>query len=172
MAAPIPPIEAACCPALVAASPAAIWAAILDYPRYPHMTRSAEALQGPTNFHYYYGTRTLGYLLAPRDGNYRFYLSGDDSAQFSLSSDAQPGNAQQIAEVLEPTARGDFFVDPDRQISEPVALVKGQRYYFELLHKEHSSSDHHAVYWGADGDDSVELGGVAEECVFGSGYRG
>ena len=129
----------------------------LEYPLYPHMTRDADALQGPTNFHYYYGTRTVGYLLAPRDGDYRFYLSGDDAVLFSLSSDAQPANAQILAEVTSATSRGDFFVDPDKQISEVVSLVKGQRYFFELLHKEHSSSDHHAVFWGSDGDNSVEL---------------
>ncbi len=129
----------------------------LRFPLYPDMVRDAEALEGPYNFFYYYGTRTIGYLLPPRSGTYRFYLSGDNSAKFALSTDASPANLVDLSEVTSLTARGDFFVDPDRQISDSVVLNAGERYYFELLHKEHSSNDHHSVYWGFEGEETVSL---------------
>lgn len=118
----------------------------LDFPLHPHMTRDVTALEGPNNFLYYYGTRTIGYLLAPRTGSYRFFVSGDDTAAFYLSTNANAKNTRLIAQATSATGRGDFFVDPAQQISDPIQLTKGQRYFFELLHKEHGSNDHHAVY--------------------------
>lgn len=129
----------------------------LDFPAYPHMTREVDALEGPSGFASYYGTRTTGYLLAPHSGDYRFYVSGDDTVQFSLSHNASPENAVVIATVPHPSGAGDFLSSPDHQISAPVTLTEGERYYFELLHKENYSSDHHGVYWAREGDHSVRL---------------
>ncbi len=128
-----------------------------DFPLHPHMNREVAALDGPYNFSSYYGTRTIGYLLPPTTGDYRFYLSGDDNAEFALSTDASAGNMRVIAEVESSTSPGDFSVNPTTQRSETIRLTKGQRYYFELLHKEHGSSDHHTVYWGREGDGRVQV---------------
>ena len=65
-----------------------------------------------------------------RQGDYRFYLSGDDSAQFAVSTDASPNNRRVIASVPASTSPGDFFVYPSEQSSELIRLSKGSTLLF------------------------------------------
>ncbi len=88
-----------------------------------------------------YGTRMRGWFLAPKTGQYTFYVCSDDSSQLWLSTDASPDNAVQIASVSGYANYGEWDKYASQQ-SSPVTLQAGQRYYIEALHKEGSGGDH------------------------------
>ena len=92
------------------------------------------------------GTYTQGYLEAPLSGEYRFYLASDDASELWLSSDHLPVNrttGNPIAFELEcctgtPTSADGLFDGArlDTRRSAPINLVRGNKYYFEVLQKE------------------------------------
>ena len=107
-----------------------------------------------------YGVRISGFIIPAESGNYTFYVAADDGASFFLSTNDQPVGKQLLA--WEPTwnAVRDFEGVARRpgcdtgdceNISTPVALVGGQRYYFEALMKEAGGGDNLAVAWSKDG---------------------
>ena len=97
-----------------------------------------------------YGERISGFLIAPKTGNYRFYVSGDDQASFRLSSNERTSGLRTIARV-------DGWTSPlewdksGTQKSASVYLVAGRSYAFEVLHKEARGGDHVAVGWRTPG---------------------
>lgn len=99
----------------------------------------------PTNEGDNYGARIRGYVCAPETGNYVFYISGDDNSELWLSTDDDPANKRLIA--------SSKWTNPNQwdkyatQQSTEIALIKGQRYYIEALHKEAAGADHLAVGW-------------------------
>ena len=103
-----------------------------------------------------YGTRATGYIVPPATGSYTFAVSGDDTCQLSLSTDASSANKALIASVTSATNFRQWNAQPSQQ-SSAIALVQGQRYYVELLHKEDSGSDHWSVGWMKPGDSSFSV---------------
>jgi autotransporter-associated beta strand protein len=103
-----------------------------------------------------YGTRVTGYLLPPVSGNYTFAVSGDDVAELYLSTDATTNNRSLIASVSAATGYRVWNAQPSQQ-SAARALVQGQRYYVELLHKENTSADHWSVGWMRPGDSDFNV---------------
>jgi len=103
-----------------------------------------------------FGTRVTGFIRAPVSGNYTFAVSGDDVAEFYLSTDASSANKALIASTAAPTAFRDFAASPSQQ-SAPRALVAGNTYYVELLHKESTGSDHWSVGWKLPGDSAFSI---------------
>jgi hypothetical protein len=103
-------------------------------------------LEGLTNASFHYGSWLRGHLEAPVTGDYVFYLSADDSAEFHLSTDHAPANQRLVARVasLVPHAAYDRQYD---QRSVPIALERGRQYYFEVLHKQSAGTDHVQVGW-------------------------
>ena len=93
-----------------------------------------------------YGTRVTGYLVPPLTGSYTFAVSGDDTAELYLSTDATTNNKALIASVTNATGFRVWNAQPSQQ-SAARALVQGQRYYVELLHKEDTGADHWSVGW-------------------------
>ncbi len=93
-----------------------------------------------------YGTRVTGYIVPPVSGNYLFAVSGDAVAELYLSTDATPANKSLIASVATATGFRVWDAQPAQQ-SSARALLQGQRYYVELLHKENTGSDHWSVGW-------------------------
>jgi autotransporter-associated beta strand protein len=94
-----------------------------------------------------YGTRVTGYLVPAVTGSYTFAVSGNDAVQLFLSTDASAANKTLIASTTTATAFRAWATP-----SAPRALVQGQRYYVELLHKEDTGADHWSVGWMKPGD--------------------
>lgn len=118
------------------------------------------ALEGITDFGDNYGERIRGYLTAPVTGNYYFWIAGSDAAELWISDDSEPANKVRRAYVspwpnpVPPPANGtgvrQWNVQPNQR-SPWLALVAGQRYYVEILHKAGlGTGDNWSVGWLQD----------------------
>lgn len=99
-----------------------------------------------------YGTRVTGFIVPPVSGSYTFAVSGDDTAELWLSTDATTTNKSLIASVAAATGFRQWALNPATQQSAARTLVQGQRYYVELLHKEGTGTDHWSVGWKKPGE--------------------
>lgn len=92
-----------------------------------------------------YGSRIRGYFCPPATGTYVFYISGDDTAELWVSSNDDPANKSRLAYVPAATRVNQY----NKYMSQfgNTDLVQGQRYYFEILHKEANGADHVEVGW-------------------------
>ena len=117
-------------------------------------------LEGLTDYGDNYGERIRGYLTAPVTGNYYFWIAGSDSAELWISNDRESVNKVRRAYVLPtanpapPPASGSasrqWNLQPNQK-SGWLALVAGQQYYLEILHKAGSGpGDNWAVGWLQD----------------------
>lgn len=117
-------------------------------------------LEGVTNYGDNYGERIRAYLTAPVTGNYRFWIAGSDAAELWISNDSEPVNKVRRAWVWPtanpspPPANGSASRQWNAQTNQEsawLALVAGQRYYVEVLHKAGSgTNDNWAVAWLQD----------------------
>ncbi len=104
--------------------------------------RRLSAAQSPLNS---FGSRVRGYLVPDQSGDYTFWVAADDRVEFWLSSSASPFERRRLAYSV--SINGvELFATGTRQ-SVPVTMLAGQRYYFEVLHKENSANDHFSVAW-------------------------
>ena len=107
-----------------------------------------------------YGGRIAGYFIPTTSGNHTFYFSSDDFGRLFLSSDANPANVTRIA--IEPVwanrrewtgeAGGGGRGTPPSNISAPINLVAGQKYYIEGFFTEGGGGDHMEVAVQGPGD--------------------
>ncbi len=136
------------------------------------ITNTLGTLEGITGFGTNYGERITGYLTAPVTGNYYFWIAASDSAELWISDDNDPVNQMKRAYVLPsanpstPPAYGtgprQWNVQPNQQ-SPWLALVAGQKYYFEIRHKAGvETNDNVSVGWLQDpsGTNTVPSGVV------------
>lgn len=137
----------------------------------PTSVTALGSLEGITDFGDNYGERIRGYITAPATGNYYFWIAGSDSAELWISNDSEPANKVRRAYVSAsanpqpPPGNGtgvhQWNVQPNQR-SAWLALVAGQKYYVEVLHKAGvGSGDNWSVGWLQDptGTNSVP-GGV------------
>ncbi len=118
----------------------------MAHPSFPAKPTTAEPLiwllsrveRGEDNW----GTWIRAYLEAPQTGEYTFFLASDNGSEFWLSTTHEPFQVRKVMENTNVTARLDYRVQ-----SEPIQLVQGQKYYFELYHKEGIGVDHVSVAW-------------------------
>lgn len=101
--------------------------------------------EAPTDRTDEFGSRIAGYVHPPADGWYTFAISADDRGYLWLSADDSAANATLIAHTPDWTARHQFWYP--EQISQPVHLQAGERYYIQALGKEALQGDHLAVFW-------------------------
>jgi len=98
---------------------------------YHSMTMDGSDVEGPyfneTNG---FTAKLSGFFVAPYTGNISFYLESSDAATLSLSADSDPANVAVLVENTEATTSN----------SDPVALVKGELYYMEVVHVQAASS--------------------------------
>jgi len=99
-----------------------------------------------------YGQQVRGWLVPPADGQYRFFLAGDDTCEFWLSSSANSATRTRVAFVPGWTPPLDWTKYPE-QSSSLITLQGGRPYYFELFHVEGSYGDHATVAWTGPGLD-------------------
>lgn len=123
---------------------------IARYPDNPDETLQLTRLEGALNRANRYGTLVRGYIEAPSTGRYRFFVSGDDETQFLLSQSTSPTEAQLVASVPSNSPRNDFSRFSS-QASPYFDLEVGQRYYFEIRHKDGYGGDHFSVAWEGPG---------------------
>lgn len=129
---------------------------LITNPNYPNNydeTGLLTSFQWSVNSDESYGTRVAGWLVPPATGNYTFNVTSDDEARLYLSADSTFNNKVKIAGVPAWTGTTEHSKYPE-QTSSPIALVQGEKYYIELLHKEGSGGDHFQVYWQGPGIDS------------------
>jgi len=103
-----------------------------------------------------FGRRLRGTLLAPITGSYTFWVSGDDGVELWLSTDQSKFNRRKIAwhHGASGPQEWERFAT---QRSAPILLQSGQKYYLEILHKEHSLLDHVSVAWSYEADDLTNV---------------
>ncbi|GAA5484209.1 PA14 domain-containing protein [Haloferula sargassicola] len=97
-----------------------------------------------------YGQRISGYLVAPETGRYTFWIASDDQSQLWISTSDNPANRVLAAQATGATGEQAWDVQPGQK-SVPLALVAGDRYYLEVLHKEGGGNDYVAVAWQGPG---------------------
>ena len=102
-----------------------------------------------------FGIRVSGYLLPPVTGDYVFYVASDDQGQLFLSPSEDPAEKRLIGQE-------DYWQSPRAWIaarrrvgtpnlSRPIRLEAGNRYYVEAVMKEGEVLDHFAVAWKMPG---------------------
>ena len=102
-----------------------------------------------------FGQRLRAFVIPPLTGPYIFAIASDDWSDLYLSTDETPGNRVRIANVNGATGPKVFDVEPN-QISTPVLLSAGRRYYIEVIHRDGGGADNVDVRWQLP-DDSIEL---------------
>jgi len=117
-----------------------------NFPGKPTSSTELSIFEIPADIGDNYGTRVSGLITAPKDGEYTFYVCGDDSAELFLSTSEKPEDKKRIASFKEYTDARQWDKYPE-QASQPVTLKAGQKYYIETLHKEGGGGDHLAVGW-------------------------
>ena len=124
------------------------------YPLEPDRVELTPQTEVSPNIADSFGQRLLGWLLPPVTGDYQFYLSSDNQGELLLSTDETPANLRRIA--FEPQwsdprswTGGGVGRNPaaPENVSVPVRLQGGQRYYFEANAQEDSGGDHLAFNW-------------------------
>ena len=121
------------------------------YPGRPDALASLTNLASPLNIGDSYGSRIRANIIAPSNGNYKFFISSDDSSQLKFSRTANPTGATVIASVSGWVNPG-VWTSMTSQASVPQSnLVATQAYYLEALHKENTGNDHVYVAWAVPG---------------------
>jgi hypothetical protein len=94
-----------------------------------------------------YGTWIYGYLEAPLTGQYTFCIASADNSELLLSTNYSPSNEVQIA--YEPGTGNPLFSgnDLDTRESQPISLVKGQKYYFDVYQQVGPGPGYVQVGW-------------------------
>ncbi|MEX2231093.1 MAG: S8 family serine peptidase [Cyclobacteriaceae bacterium] len=116
----------------------------LDSP--PSSTSVLKKFESPRNTGDNYGSRIRGYIRAPLEGYYTFWISSNDHSELWLSPDEDPQFKEKIAFVTgyaNPLQWNKF----PTQMSEAIYLEANRKYYIEALHKEGVGTDHLAVGW-------------------------
>jgi len=127
------------------------------YPIDPSLVKLSPGYEGP-GFGDGYGARLRGWITPKVTDNYVFFVAADDNAELWLSTDDTTANKRLIA--TEPVwanqrewtgdsggRRPGLSGNPYENVSQPVRLEAGKRYYTELLWKEGGGGDHGAVAW-------------------------
>lgn len=116
-----------------------------NYPNNPSIVTQLPSLNYQ-NIGDNYGGRLRGYICAPETGNYTFYIASNENSELYLSTNDVVSNKRRIAYLnsdVSPRAWFTFFT----QKSVQIFLLKGARYYIEVLHKESTGVDHLSVGW-------------------------
>jgi hypothetical protein len=128
-----------------------------DYPNNPSGSELVSLFEGPVDWADNYGSRLYGWLKPPQSGDYTFWIAGDNNSELWLSTDEDPANAVAIASVPGWTPSRDFdntgggTGDADLQMSDPVTLQAGQKYFIQALHKEGTGGDNISLAWQGPG---------------------
>lgn len=122
----------------------------------PSRTDSISILEGSSNIAENYGVRIRGYIVAPANGDFVFYIASDDNSQLWLSHDTTLAGKSLSASVSGWTNSREWTKYPS-QASTVKNLKADSSYYFEMLMKEGTGGDNWAVGWTGPGIASVTV---------------
>ena len=131
------------------------------YPMFPDATAVATTAETAENTADNYGEKLSGWIIPPTTGNYRFFLSSDDASELWLSTNDSSANATKRAELLSSSGFRTYAA-----ASANIAMVAGQRYYIEILHKESSGGDHLSLAWQTPGGTQPTTGTLPIDGAF------
>jgi hypothetical protein len=104
----------------------------------------------------YFSGRIFGVLTITNTGDYQFFACSDDSSVLFLSSDDQPAGKREIAR--EPEWNGSrHYAALDRRgpgranVSAPIRLESGKRYWLEQVFADAASGNNASVAWRPPG---------------------
>ena len=109
-------------------------------------TTMLSSFEGPENVADNYASRIHGYICPPQDGNYTFWIAGDDATELYISTDDNKANKRKIAYSLSWTGPREW----NKSVTQKSALIYlkgGKKYYIEATHKEGGGGDNIAVGW-------------------------
>ena len=137
-----------------------------NYPDVPDLSTIQNSFEQPSNYADNFGVRWSGFLLPTGTGSYTFYVSSDDQSLLWLSTNEQPANLRLIAAEPQYNESRAFINGgnqssrgtPPLNISAPISLQAGQRYYVMALMKEGCCGDDFAVAWLTPGGPAVTNG--------------
>ena len=128
-----------------------------DNPTWGDLLTSLEQPEGDLGSDF--GERIHGFLHPATSGDYTFWIAADDGCELLLSTDDDPANAVAIAGHASWTGSREFDNMPE-QMSAPVALEAGGKYYISAIVKEAGGGDNLAVAWqGPDSPDRAVIDG-------------
>jgi len=97
-----------------------------------------------------------GYLHAPEDGDYQFWLASDDQGELWMSTDDDPRGSRRLANVNGYTDLREWDREGNQK-SNTVKLEKGKRYFIEALLVAGGTVDHLSVGWRRPGARATEV---------------
>lgn len=123
------------------------------FSQFPDIVDQISEFRQSENWSSTYATRVTGILQVPADepSDYVFYVSGDDAVEFSISTDETPSQLQLICFATKATGK-ENWTNEASQISSPISLKPGGKYFVELLHRQSWGADYFAVAWSRKGD--------------------
>lgn len=116
------------------------------YPGYPNEQVVLNRFEIPENQEGNFGTVIRGYVHPPQDGQYTFFIAGNNQCELWLSPDDTPAGKRLIATVPQWSMPQEWTAAPEQQ-SKPVQLTKGGNYYIEARHKNGGGDNHLSVAW-------------------------
>jgi len=114
------------------------------------------SFESPQDIADHYGARIQGFVYPPKSGEYVFAIASDDDSKLFLSTDDNRKNKKLIASVPEWTEVRNFKKFPT-QMSKPVRLEGGKKYYIAAVHKENTGGDNVSVGWVVPGASEVVI---------------
>lgn len=126
------------------------------FPTAPDEVRYVCAFEAPSGLGANLGVRLTGFLTAPATGDYVFYLCATRTGELYLSPDASATKKVLIAADSTWAAERFWTTPPGHprgagNVSSPIPLVAGQRYYVEALMKNASDYATLGVAWQPPG---------------------
>lgn len=113
----------------------------------PAVSSPVALLEAPDNTGDGFGERIRGYITAPATGLFTFFLTSDELAELWISAGEEPARRLKRAWVSGAGIADGVWDAQPGQKSITMRMTAGRRYYFEVLRRESSGSDHLAVAW-------------------------
>jgi predicted esterase len=120
--------------------------ATTDLQRPPSEVRQLDPMEFVPNFKDQWACSMSALLTVPVTGRYRFNIAARDSGILFLSTDDSPAHRRYIAEVPAATNLHDYRWYSS-QLSEPIDLEKGQRYFIQAIGKSGPGPGAISVGW-------------------------
>ena len=137
----------------------------------PDKTVELKSFQSPADVADRYSSRVRGYVYPPKSGDYVFGLTSDDQSKLFLSPSTDPKKKTLIASTDDWAELGNYKKFPT-QMSKPLYLRAGKKYYIEAIHRENTGGDHVAVGWMVPGKSTIQVIPGANLSPFSSSVKG
>ncbi len=117
-----------------------------NFPYHPYDKKTLFSTKSPVNYENLFGARMRGFINVPQSDSVVFNLTGNDQAQFFLSTNNQESNKVLRASLSSSTLTEEFTKFPS-QTSVKIFLQQGQDYYFEIIYADPSGGDFANLWW-------------------------